>query len=128
MKDDELFQSPEEMRLQTQEYVFAVTVAHPELVPLDAEIFDPYPRQFTKKDGAFGTILQEVATESGYTLSELLGESRRQGVVHARWKVYERAVKAGYGVTEIGRRMNKDHSTINHGLRGLKKLYAKPLV
>jgi chromosomal replication initiation ATPase DnaA len=119
--EDEPFQSPEEMRAQTQEYVMAVAMAHPELVPLDKDIFDPYPTPYTKKDGAIALILQEVSKATHISIKELLGDSRLKKTVRARWEIYRRAKNAGYSLAEIGRRMNKDHTTVMHGLKRLAK-------
>jgi chromosomal replication initiation ATPase DnaA len=121
MKDDEPFQSPEEMRLQTQEYVMAVAMAHPELIPPEKEIFDPYPKPYTKKDGGMALILQDVSRATHIPIKVLLGDCRLKKTVRARWEIYQRAKQAGYSLAEIGRRMNKDHTTVMHGLKRLAK-------
>jgi chromosomal replication initiation ATPase DnaA len=112
MKDD-----PEEMRHQTQEYVFAVSAAHPEL----PTAFDPYPKRYTKKDGGIALILQDVSRTTHIPVRVLLGDCRLKKTVRARWEIYRRAKHAGYSLAEIGRRMNKDHTTVMHGLKQLAK-------
>jgi chromosomal replication initiation ATPase DnaA len=58
----------------------------------------------------------ELAEKHGYTVEDILGRSRHKKLVAVRlWCVLMLRHK-GYSTTEIGRIMNRDHSTIVHAL------------
>ena len=111
----------EAMRSQTQEYVFAVMLAHPELVRPEDMTFDPYPfkhgklKKFSQLD-PLDKILMEVAHETSVGVAMLKGRARQKHIVKARWLFFDRAYKAGYSLARTGRKLNRDHTTVIHGL------------
>jgi chromosomal replication initiation ATPase DnaA len=58
----------------------------------------------------------EVCLRSGVRLSELRSPSRKARLVRVRWKAMRAARDAGASVSEIGRLLNRDHSTVIYGL------------
>lgn len=68
------------------------------------------PRQKNLK--AIDTIAQQY----GYTVEDMLGKSRLKRVVAVRRLCILMLRGKGYSTTEIGRIMNRDHSTIVHAL------------
>jgi chromosomal replication initiator protein len=57
-----------------------------------------------------------IAQPYGYSVEDIIGKSRRKKLVAVR-RLCILALRAkGYSTTEIGRIMNRDHSTICHAL------------
>jgi chromosomal replication initiation ATPase DnaA len=105
-----------EMRAQTREYLMAVTVAHPELTGA-RPVFDRYPKKFkAKRNDSFRAILYSAASQTGIGIQVILGDSRTDNAVQARRLAMKLAYEDGYGVTEIGRRLNRNHSTVRFAL------------
>jgi chromosomal replication initiation ATPase DnaA len=105
-----------EMRAQTREYLMAVTVAHPELTG-SKPVFDRYPKKFkAKRNDSFRAILISAASQTGVGIQVILGDSQTDNAVQARHLAMKLAFEDGYGVTEIGRRLNRDHSTVRCAL------------
>ena len=75
------------------------------------------PVLFAEKDPR-REILRECANEYGCTVADLMGDSRRSEIVHARRKamylIYSRGTMSKAGV---GRYMKKDHTTVMHALK-----------
>lgn len=68
------------------------------------------PRERNLKD------IAEIAEAHGYTVEDILGPSRRKHLVSVRlWCVLALRNK-GHSTTEIGRIMNRCHTTICHAL------------
>lgn len=65
--------------------------------------------------------IDQIAQDHGYTVEDILGHCKLKKLVEVRlWCVLMLRGK-GYSTTEIGRIMNRDHSTIVHALnKGLK--------
>jgi len=63
------------------------------------------------------TIILSVAERHAVLVSDLLSASRCRPTVEARQAAYMDLRSAGIRVSEIGRIMGKDHSTVLHGLR-----------
>jgi chromosomal replication initiator protein len=56
--------------------------------------------------------IEEIAQEHGFTAEDILGKSRFRMLVKVRRKCVVMLREKGYSTTEIGRIMNRDHSTI----------------
>lgn len=54
----------------------------------------------------------EIAYKYGYTAEDVLGKSRYKRLVMVRRECVGMLRAKGYSTTEIGRIMNRDHSTI----------------
>ena len=73
-------------------------------------------------EGFRGRILQECAKDHGVTVEELLGRVRTQRLVDARrsaiWALHQRGTMS---LNQIGKLLNKDHTTILHAIRKRRK-------
>jgi len=56
--------------------------------------------------------INEIAYKYGYTAEDILGKSRYKRLVMVRRECVGMLRAKGYSTTEIGRIMNRDHSTI----------------
>lgn len=66
----------------------------------------------------FGGLLTAVAAEFGVLREEILGESRSAHLVLPRQVAMALAQRLlGYSLPRIGRLLNRDHSTVHHGIR-----------
>jgi chromosomal replication initiation ATPase DnaA len=70
-------------------------------------------------------LIDEVAQLHGYTVEDILGKSRLKKLVAIRQLCVFRLRDEGYSTTEIGRIMDRDHSTICHALNK-DKTHGKP--
>ena len=61
--------------------------------------------------------IDAIAELYGYTLEDILGKSKLKALVAVRRKCVVWLRGKGYSTTEIGRIMNRDHSTIVHSLQ-----------
>jgi len=61
--------------------------------------------------------IDAIAELYGYTLEDILGKSKLKALVTVRRKCIVWLRGKGYSTTEIGRIMNRDHSTIVHSLQ-----------
>ena len=61
--------------------------------------------------------IDAIAELYGYTLEDILGKSKLKELVAVRRKCVVWLREKGYSTTEIGRIMNRDHSTIVHSLQ-----------
>jgi chromosomal replication initiator protein len=68
------------------------------------------PREKNLKD------IGHLAEGYGYTVADILGPSRHRHLVSVRNRCVFMLRDKGYSTTEIGRIMNRDHSTIVHAL------------
>jgi chromosomal replication initiation ATPase DnaA len=57
-----------------------------------------------------------IAQQYGYTVEDILGRSRLKRVVAVRRLCILMLRDRGYSTTEIGRLMDRDHTTIGHAL------------
>lgn len=64
--------------------------------------------------------IDAIAELYGYTLEDILGKSKLKALVTVRRKCIVWLRGKGYSTTEIGRIMNRDHSTIVHSLQKSK--------
>lgn len=61
--------------------------------------------------------MDTIASKHGYTVDDILGKSRMKSLVAVRRQCVVMLRNRGYSTTEIGRIMNRDHSTIVHALQ-----------
>lgn len=61
-------------------------------------------------------IIDEVELETGVSIDDILGNTRKREVVEARRKVMYIAYSRGMSSTRIGAAMNRDHTTVLAGL------------
>lgn len=64
------------------------------------------------------TTFEAVCLSEGVHITRLLSDKRDQALVNARRKVSKVLRWQGLPVNEIGRLLNKDHSTVCHYLNG----------
>jgi chromosomal replication initiator protein len=64
--------------------------------------------------------IEAIAKLYDYTVEDVLGKSKLKGLVAVRRKCVVMLRDKGYSTTEIGRIMNRDHSTICHALQKSK--------
>jgi hypothetical protein len=57
-----------------------------------------------------------IAQQHGYTVRDILGPSRRKHLVHVRRLCILMLRRKGYSTSEIGRVLDRDHTTIVHAL------------
>jgi chromosomal replication initiator protein len=70
----------------------------------------------TPREKNFAEI-DAIAELYGYTLEDILGKSKLKALVAVRRKCIVWLRGKGYSTTEIGRIMNRDHTTIVHALQ-----------
>jgi chromosomal replication initiation ATPase DnaA len=58
----------------------------------------------------------DIAQQHGYTVEDILGKSRMKHLVAVRRLCILMLRERAYSTTEIGRLMDRDHSTIAHAL------------
>lgn len=61
--------------------------------------------------------IEEIAKEHCFTVEDILGPRKFKHLVTVRRKCIVMLREKGYSTTEIGRIMNRDHSTICHALQ-----------
>jgi hypothetical protein len=61
-------------------------------------------------------VLRDVAKRHNLTIDQLIGPRRHRHLVTARIEAYHLLRGLGYTLPQIGHRMNRDHTTILHGL------------
>lgn len=72
-------------------------------------------------------ILKQIATKHRVTIPLLVGQSRQQNLIKARREAVARMhLELGLSLSQIGRRMHRDHTTILHTIR-VESLTNKPL-
>ena len=70
-------------------------------------------------------ILAAAQEVSITTVGEIIGEQRHQYIVRVRQACYYLARLQGYSYPNIGRRMNRDHSSAIHGARKCQDMMAR---
>ena len=70
-----------------------------------------------KSQPAFDEVISEIAKLHGVKKTEILGGGRAGRVVEARDHVVWYLNDHGWGPSDIGRALNRDHSTIIHSLK-----------
>lgn len=67
-------------------------------------------------------VIKECCTEFGLEERDVFSKRRRQKLVECRQEIYLRIREVlGFSYPEIGRLLDKDHSTVFHGVRMAKK-------
>jgi len=61
--------------------------------------------------------IEAIAKKYGFTAEDILGKKRYKMLVKVRRKCVVMLREKGYSTTEIGRIMQRDHSTIVHSLQ-----------
>lgn len=69
-----------------------------------------------RRMGRLSRIIDEVSEATGIMDEEIRGYTRRAPVVEARQRVMYLANQAGMTTTQIGTYLNRDHSTVLHGI------------
>ena len=64
--------------------------------------------------------IEAIAKKYGFTAEDILGKKRYKMLVKVRRKCVVMLREKGYSTTEIGRIMQRDHSTIVHSLQKSK--------
>jgi chromosomal replication initiation ATPase DnaA len=72
---------------------------------------------FARVDPALAAIVVSVATSGGHSLKALRGESKATELIVARRTIVSEAFAEGFSLSEIGRALNRDHSTIFYHVR-----------
>lgn len=66
-------------------------------------------------------IQQTVAAFFGYHRSTIISDDRRREVVNARWiAMYLSCELTHHSIAEVGRRFNRDHTSVLHALKCIK--------
>jgi chromosomal replication initiation ATPase DnaA len=66
--------------------------------------------------------IDAIAELHCYTLEDILGRSKLKPLIEVRRKCVVWMRGKGYSTTEIGRIMNRDHSTIVHSLQKMAEI------
>lgn len=62
-------------------------------------------------------IAESIATRHRVTLDELLGRDRSRRPARARRELYGCLYASGWSLSEIGRTLDRDHTTVLYGVR-----------
>ena len=81
------------------------------------------PKQYGYPVTDHQRIMRIVPACTGISWDRLRGKQRSQKVVNARWLAIEMLAESKYSCAQIGRFLNKDHTTILHARKGWAKLY-----
>lgn len=86
------------------------------LDPLDRQLLNAPPELF--KRPAWKILAKEICDQHGADFDEVCGDRRFQPLVLIRQEIFYRIrVELGMSYPEIGKRFNRDHTTIMHGVR-----------
>jgi chromosomal replication initiation ATPase DnaA len=66
-------------------------------------------------------IIQQVCRAHGLPVPWVLGKSRVQRIVRARQEIMWKLNLLGLSMPQIGKRLNRDHTTVLHGIRKHQK-------
>lgn len=53
--------------------------------------------------------------------AQVMGRSRSRGIAHIRHRAILRAYLSGYSVSEIGRELGRDHTTICAAIKAIRR-------
>jgi len=93
---------------------------------LAAQIADP-PQQNGYPVTQHQRIARIVPAVTDISWDRIRGRQRDQKVVNARWLAINMLTESNYSLAQIGRFLNKDHTTIWHAKKGWPKLYVTDL-
>lgn len=78
---------------------------------------------YANGSGPLTQLTARVSAMSGYTEASLLGPGRERDLCWSRFGLmYAMKEGAGCSLSEIGRFMNRDHTTVIHGIKRAKLL------
>ena len=66
-------------------------------------------------------LIRDIASQNRVTLHDVMGPSRAQYIVTARFKCYRALRQKGLSYPQIGAIMKRDHTSILYGVRVLEK-------
>ena len=72
--------------------------------------------------GHVRSLVAEASKHTGCTVDEILGYSRKRQIARARQWVMWRARKDGLTYGQIAHALNRDHTTIIHGVKTIEAL------
>lgn len=72
-------------------------------------------KHFDQPRRRMADIAQEVAAERGLRMDDLRNASRVKALCHARHEAMLQMVEAGFTVSQIGRFLRRDHTSVLHG-------------
>ena len=79
------------------------------------------PKQIPQYDRELIKILSAVSESSMITQGDIIGLSRQRSVAVVRFCFMYIAHESGFTLSEIGRFLNRHHSTVIHGVRAFEK-------
>ena len=71
-------------------------------------------------------IARLVPAATGISWGRITGKQRAQEVVNARWLAMHMLYQRGYSLSEIGRLLGKDHTTVLHARDSWNTFYCDP--
>lgn len=66
---------------------------------------------------AVSALVRKISRAHEVSPEAIMGPKRTSELVVARWNLWAELYSTGMAIKEIGRRCNRDHSTVLHGLR-----------
>jgi chromosomal replication initiation ATPase DnaA len=66
-------------------------------------------------------IAFEAAEAHKTTIADLMGKSRKQNIVRARWAYFQAARDEGYKLAVIGKYVNRGHDTVSYALACMRE-------
>lgn len=84
---------------------------------LSPEAFRACLKLATPNEARVDAIVRAVSEATGISRIAIYSQSRRREIAHARQIVMHEAHKQGLSVNQIARALNRDHTTILHGIR-----------
>jgi chromosomal replication initiation ATPase DnaA len=93
--------------------------------PMNAEEFGRKIRrgEFPKSEANWRRLITKLAEEHGYTYEDVVGRSRKQKLSEARFSIYTYLnSKMKLSVTRIGKLLQKDHTSVMHGVKRWKEM------
>jgi len=67
--------------------------------------------------GTAQRIIMDIARERGFTISDIKSPRREYKLVRARFEIMAALKASGLSFPQVGRLLNRDHSTVMHGVR-----------
>lgn len=68
------------------------------------------------------SIVEQIAGRYSIGVRELMSSDRSRRLIRPRWHAYFALREAGFSYPAIGEIMNRDHSTVMHGIRKLSEM------
>ena len=66
-------------------------------------------------------IIRDASVLTGIPVPDIIGHKRTKEFVRVRQAVMWEARRQGYSLPQIGRALNRDHTTVIHGLRQVER-------